>query len=103
MDAKVTLSFDEKIIAQAKEYAKSKNMSLSRLTEYIFKKITSSNQKGLYDLPIHDWVLELAAGEPQYNRKSQSKKDIRNSYYTKHDSHSLAAEDKASYNTKKNK
>jgi uncharacterized protein YggE len=33
MDAKITLSFDENIIDKAKDYAESKGISLSRLTE----------------------------------------------------------------------
>jgi hypothetical protein len=41
MDAKLTLSFDEEIIAQAKKFAKEKGISVSRLTEYLFKSITT--------------------------------------------------------------
>ena len=33
MNAKITLSFDEKIIEKAKEFAAQQNISLSRLTE----------------------------------------------------------------------
>ena len=38
MDAKITLSFDESIIERAKQFADSNNISLSRLTEMLFKK-----------------------------------------------------------------
>ncbi|MEP6594793.1 MAG: DUF6364 family protein, partial [Ginsengibacter sp.] len=41
MDNKITLSFDANIISKAKKYAESKNISLSRLIEFLLKKITS--------------------------------------------------------------
>jgi hypothetical protein len=40
MDAKITLSFDEAIITKAKRFADDNNISLSRLTEFLFSKVT---------------------------------------------------------------
>ena len=63
MDAKVTLSFDENIIRKAKKYAENNNISLSRLTEFLLRKVTSNSYQSLEDLPISDWVSIVAEGE----------------------------------------
>ena len=55
MDAKITLSFDEQVILDAKEYAN--GISLSRLTEFLFRKIVSGQFKELEDFPVSDWLL----------------------------------------------
>jgi len=39
MDAKITLSFDEDVIHGAKLFADRNNISLSRLTEYIYRNL----------------------------------------------------------------
>lgn len=74
MDNKVTLSFDEDIIRKAKKYAADNNISLSRLIEYLLTKLTTKEYRSLEDLPIADWVNEVAEGEAVYqtqrNRKS---------------------------------
>ncbi|HRH61362.1 MAG TPA: DUF6364 family protein, partial [Chitinophagaceae bacterium] len=36
MDAKITLSFNKEVITEAKKFAESHHMSLSRLTEYLY-------------------------------------------------------------------
>lgn len=81
MDAKVTLSFNEEIIKKAKKFAEEQNISLSRLTEFLYRQITSSNYKSLEELPISDWVKMLAEGEAEYKSKPRSRKSIKNEYY----------------------
>jgi predicted HicB family RNase H-like nuclease len=39
MDSKITLSCDESVISRAKEYAADNNISLSRLVEFLLKKM----------------------------------------------------------------
>ena len=63
MDAKLTLKLDDNVIEKAKEYAKSKNTSLSALIENYLQKITSEKKgkrkitplvkslSGIIDLP----------------------------------------------------
>jgi hypothetical protein len=80
MDAKITLSFDEDVIEKAKRFADRQNISLSRLTEMLYRKITSSNYATLEDLPISSWVNEIAAGEAEY-KKQRSKKSLKKEYY----------------------
>ncbi|WP_339606444.1 DUF6364 family protein [uncultured Roseivirga sp.] len=43
MDAKVTLSFDQEVIKSAKQFAEKNNISLSRLTEFLYRQLTSND------------------------------------------------------------
>ncbi|NJM16001.1 MAG: hypothetical protein HC896_12080 [Bacteroidales bacterium] len=70
MDTKVTLHFDQDVIEKAKRFAANNNISLSRLTEFLYRNITSNNYKTLEELPIADWVGMVAEGEAQYKRRS---------------------------------
>ena len=79
MDAKLTLHFDKEVIVKAKAFAAANNISLSRLTEFIYRSITSGDYKTLDELPISDWVARVAEGEPQYLRRTR--KETRTDYY----------------------
>ncbi len=81
MDAKITLSFDEAVIKKAKKYAENNNISLSRLTEFLFRKVTGSNFQALEDLPISDWVNLVAEGEVEYQTKPKRNKDLKAEYF----------------------
>lgn len=80
MDAKITLSFDQQVIKQAKEFAEKNNISLSRLTEFIYRQMTSNNYKNLEDLPIADWVNQIAEEKPEYG-KSISRKKMKSDFF----------------------
>lgn len=80
MDAKITLSFDSQIIDRAKEFANDNGISLSRLTEFIYKQMTSKNYKTLEDLPISDWVSMVAEEAPEY-RKHRPRKELKSAFY----------------------
>lgn len=45
MDSKITLSFDERVIKSAKAFASKNGISLSRLTESIYKQMTSETTR----------------------------------------------------------
>ncbi|MEB2777007.1 DUF6364 family protein [Algoriphagus sp. D3-2-R+10] len=81
MDSKVTLSFDKDVIDRAKSFAEQNNISLSRLTEYLYSQITSKNYKSLEELPISDWVDFVAEGRIEY-RKSQIRKDLKDEFFS---------------------
>jgi hypothetical protein len=81
MDAKITLSFDEDIIVKAKKFASENNISLSRLTEFLYSKMTSKNYESLENLPISDWVNLISEGEVEYITKNKSRKDSRKEYF----------------------
>jgi hypothetical protein len=81
MDVKVTLSFNEDIVAKAKRFADDNNISLSRLTEFLYSKMTSGHYKQLEDLPVADWVSQVAEGEVQYQRKARSRKYLKAEFY----------------------
>ena len=79
MDAKVTLHFNQEVIEKAKAFASDHNISLSRLTEFIYHKITSGNYQSLEELPISDWVHQVAEGQAEYKRRSN--KGIKAEYF----------------------
>lgn len=81
MDAKITLSFDESVINKAKRYAEDNNISLSRLTEFLLNKVTSSNYKSLEDFPISDWVSMVSEGQAEYQTKARKGKDLKSEYF----------------------
>jgi hypothetical protein len=81
MDTKITLSFDKDIIDRAKEFAVQNNISLSRLTEFLYAQITSKNYKSLEELPIADWVTQVAEGEVEYKRTPSSRKALKNEFF----------------------
>ena len=81
MDAKITLSFDESVIKKAKRYAENNNISLSRLTEFLLRKVTSNSYQSLEDLPISDWVHVVAEGEVEYKTKARKNKELKAEYF----------------------
>lgn len=81
MDTKVTLSFDAEVIQKAKVFAEEHGISLSRLTEYLYKKMTEKSYKSLEDIDISDWVNAVAEGEVKYIHKSKSNKELRAEYF----------------------
>ena len=83
MDSKITLSFDENIISKAKKYAEKNNISLSRLIEFLLKKVTSANYRSLEDFPISDWVNQVAEGDAVYQTKTKRTRKAANAEYFK--------------------
>lgn len=82
MDAKITLSFDEDVIAKAKRYAEKNNISVSRLVEFLLLKTTSSNYNSLEDFPISEWVSQVAEGEAVYLTKKKTRKAAKAEYFS---------------------
>lgn len=80
MDAKVTLSFDKEVIEKAKKYAESQNISLSRLTEFLLRQITTGSYKTLEKFPVADWVNQLAEGRAEYVTKRRTRRSLKNEY-----------------------
>ena len=80
MDAKVTLSFDKEVIEKAKKYAETHNISLSRLTEFLLRQVTTGSYKTLEDLPVSDWVNQLAEGSTEYVTRKRSRKSMKKEY-----------------------
>ena len=81
MDVKVTLSFDEAVIQKAKVFAEEKNISLSRLTEHLLRKITSGYHTNLEELPVSEWVNMVAEGEVEYKTAKRSKKEMKHEFF----------------------
>lgn len=81
MDAKITLRFSADTISKAKQFADANNMSLSRLTEFLYQKITSNNYQSIEDLPIAQWVNAVAEGDAEYITKKRSRKEMKDEFY----------------------
>ena len=81
MDAKITLSFDKSVIQKAKRFADENNISLSRLTEFLLTKVTSSNQSSIDELPVSDWIRQLSEGEVEYIRSPRSRKAMKKEFF----------------------
>lgn len=58
MDKKLTLKLDQEVIEQAKEYAHSRNMSLSKMVEKYFRSLATQEQPG--EESISPLVKELS-------------------------------------------
>ncbi|SFA39147.1 hypothetical protein SAMN04488511_101377 [Pedobacter suwonensis] len=71
MDAKLTLSFNQDVVAKAKKYAADNNISLSRLVEHLLTQVTAKKYKSLEDFPVADWVSMVAEGEVTYKKTSK--------------------------------
>ena len=80
MDSKITLSFDKDVIEQAKSFAASQDISLSRLTEFLYRQITSGNYKNLEELPVADWVNMIAEGEAEYKTRPRGRKSLKEEF-----------------------
>lgn len=80
MDSKITLSFDKQVITQAKAFAEANNISLSRLIEYMLSKVTDKRYRSLDELPVADWVNEVAEGEATYVRKNAAERNVKKDY-----------------------
>jgi hypothetical protein len=81
MDAKITLSFNESVIKNAKRFAAANNVSLSRMIEFLLQKVTSSPYQSLEDFPISEWVNQIAEGEASYQTKSKTRKASKEEFY----------------------
>ncbi len=79
MDAKLTLNFDSAVIEKAKAFADARGISLSRLTEYLYRQITAENYISIDDFPIADWVNQVAEGQATYIRRTR--KSTKDEYF----------------------
>jgi hypothetical protein len=81
MDSKITLSFSEDVIEKAKKFADKQNISLSRLTELLYRKLTSGHYTNLEELPVSSWVNELAEGDAVYKTNKPTRKKLKTEFY----------------------
>ena len=79
METKLTLHFDQEVIEKAKEFAAANHTSLSRLTEFLYRQITSGNYKTIEQFPVSEWVNQMAEGEAIY--KKRSGKSLKDEYF----------------------
>lgn len=80
MDAKLTLSFDAAVAEKAKAFADANNISLSRLIEFMLSKVTDTRYRSLDELPVSDWIQQVAEGEVTYVRKNAAARNVKKDY-----------------------
>lgn len=81
MDTKLTLHFDKGVIEKAKAFAEANNISLSRLTEYLYRQITSEDYKTLENFPVAEWVNQVAEGKAVYTKRTR--KSTKDEFFNK--------------------
>ena len=81
MDTRITLNFDEAVIAKAKKFAQKNNISLSMLTEYLFRKVTSTNINSTKDLPVSEWANKIAHGEVESLIRQKKIREMKAEYF----------------------
>ena len=69
MDKKLTLSLDENTIDSAKNYAKSNNVSLSKLIESYLKTLTNQTKKQTNITPLVESLSGVISLEDSFNSK----------------------------------
>lgn len=80
MDTKLTLSFDAGVADRAKAFAEANNISLSRLIEFMLSKVTDKRYRSLDELPVSDWISQVAEGEATYVRKNAADRNVKKDY-----------------------
>ena len=74
------LSKIENVQQQAKAFAEANNISLSRLIEFMLAKVVDKKYRSLDELPVSDWVNEVAEGEATYVRKNAAERNVKKDY-----------------------
>ncbi len=82
MDSKVTLSFKSSVIEDAKAFAASKGLSLSRLTELLLSRaITADKHQSIEDYPVAEWVSLVAEGSVEYGTQRKNRKKLKDEFF----------------------
>ena len=63
MDTKLTLKFNKSIIDKAKEYAKDRNISLSKMVENYFRALTNRQNKEVEITPLVESLMGVISLE----------------------------------------
>ena len=71
MDTKLTLKLDKEIINQAKRYAESKKISLSKLIESYLQLLTKENSKSDHISPLVESLSGVIALPKNYDDKDE--------------------------------
>jgi hypothetical protein len=85
MDAKITLSFNRDVISRAKVLCDELGISLSRFTEIIYMKaLEHGTSLTIEELPVSNWVLQLAEEQATYVTKRKNRKQLKNEFFKSH-------------------
>lgn len=72
--SKLTLSMEPEVVYRAKEFAKKKNVSLSKLVENYLRSISTDEASDDKDFKISDWVKKIVVVDnptPDFDHKKE--------------------------------
>ena len=82
MDAKITLSLNREIISRAKALSDKLGISLSRFTEIMYTKaLEHGGPNTIEDLPVSNWVMEVAEEQATYNTKRKNRRNLKDEFF----------------------
>ena len=81
MDTRITLNFDEAVIAKAKKFAQKNNITLSMLTEYLYRKVISANKSSSDSLPVSEWAKKISEGEVESLIRQKKIREMKAEYF----------------------
>jgi len=64
----------------ARSSAEANNIGLSRLIEFMLSKVTDKRYRSLDELPVSDWIQQVAEGEVTYVRKNAAERNVKKDY-----------------------
>ena len=80
MDTKLTLNVDKNVIEQAKEYAKTHQISLSRLIESYLSSLVAKNNREVEITPLVEILSGVIELENDFNYKESYTDYLMNKY-----------------------
>lgn len=80
MDAKLTLNVDKNVIEQAKEYARTHQISLSRLIESYLSSLVSKKEREIEITPLVESLSGVIELENDFNYKESYTDYLMNKY-----------------------
>jgi len=82
MDAKITLSLNRDVISRAKALSDKLGISLSRFTEIMYTKaLEHGGLNTIEDLPVSNWVMEVAEEQATYNTKRKNRRNLKDEFF----------------------
>ncbi|MDB5012507.1 MAG: hypothetical protein JWQ25_709 [Daejeonella sp.] len=81
--SKLTLSMEPEVVYLAKEFAKKKNVSLSKLVENYLRSISTDETSANDDFKISDWVKKMVVVDhptPDFDHKKEYQKHLEEKY-----------------------
>jgi len=83
MSTKLTLSMEPEVVYHAKEFAKKKNVSLSKLVENYLRSISTDETSVNDDFKVSDWVKKMVIVDkptPDFDHKKEYRNHLEDKF-----------------------